>query len=87
MTDEHRLWMATRRRGLSHHLLRAELAADMYTVCGRLVASYGLGESGLIVTAADVEALDSPPCPRCWPQPAQPKQRPVDVVELPGVAA
>lgn len=79
MTYEHRLWMAARRRTLNHHLLPA---GKPQTVCGRWTGTYGL-----IVNDATVEELDSPPCPRCWPKPAQPKSRPMAVVELPEVAA
>jgi hypothetical protein len=76
--SEHRLWMAVRRRTLNHHLIRA---GAVQTACGRWTGTYGL-----IVDDATVEALDSPPCPRCWPKPAQPPQlhiRPVVDVALP----
>jgi hypothetical protein len=81
-----RLWMAVKRRTINHHLLRA---GALQTACGRWVGAFsddGAISLGLIVDDATVEALDSPPCPRCWPKPAQPPQlhiRPVVDVALP----
>jgi hypothetical protein len=84
--DHDRLWMAVKRRTINHHRLPA---GTIYTTCGRHVGAFGPPDNaghGWIVDDATVEALDSPPCPRCWPKPANPRGfhiRPVVDVALP----
>lgn len=61
-----RLWMATRRRGLNHHRLRAEATK---TDCDRFAGIEERGEydNGLVITAAEAAELESKPCKQCWP--------------------